>query len=217
MAKEYGVKKKDFIRPFYPGGDYQKEKYKPGAVVVDNPPFSILAEIVNFYAERDIKFFLFAPTLTMFSSSSSSACSLCIGVAVTYENGANVNTSFLTNLETGCRLRSAPTLYGAVKEANDANLREMHKELPKYSFPDYVITSARCAQFSRYGIAFRVGVSESQHIRRLDAQKEKDKGIFGSAYLLSEKKKKEKEKAEREKAERFELSEREMEIVKSLG
>lgn len=93
----------------------------------------------------------------------------------------------------------------------------MHKELPKYSYPDYVITSTRCAQFSRYGIDFRVPVAESKHIRSLDAQKEADKAVFGSAYLLSERLKLEKEKAEREKAERWELSEREMEIVKQLG
>lgn len=95
VAQEYGVKRKDFVRPFYPGGDYQAEKYKPGAVVVDNPPFSILAEIVNFYADKGIRFFLFAPTLTLFSSSSS-ACSLCVGVDVTYENNATVHTSFWT-------------------------------------------------------------------------------------------------------------------------
>lgn len=220
VANEYGLKKTDFVRPFYPGGDYQTEKYKTGAVVVDNPPFSILAEIVKYYADKGIKFFLFAPTLTLFSSSSS-CCSLCIGIAVTYENGANVNTSFLTNLEPDCRLRSVPTLYKAVKEANDVNLKEMHKELPKYSFPDYVITSTRCGQFSRYGIDFRVPVSESMHIRALDAQKEGGKAVFGSAYLISErlkqeKEKAEREKAEREKAERWELSPIEMEIVKSL-
>ena len=220
VANEYGLKKSDFVRPFYPGGDYQAEKYKPGAVVVDNPPFSILAEIVKFYADKGIKFFLFAPTLTLFSSSSS--CALCVGTTITYENGANVNTSFLTNLEPDCRLRSVPTLYRAVKEANDVNLKEMHKELPKYSFPDYVITSTRCGQFSRYGIDFRVPVSESLHIRALDAQKEKEKAVFGSAYLMSErlkqeKEKAEREKAEREKAERWELSPREMAIVKSLG
>ena len=218
VEKEYGVNRSDFVRPFYPGGDYQAYKYKLNAVVVDNPPFSILAEIVNFYAENNIKFFLFSPTLTMFSSSSSSSSSsLCVGAAITYENGANVNTSFLTNLETDCRLRSAPTLYETVKVANDANLKEMRRELPKYSYPDYVITSTRCAQFSRYGIDFCVPVSESAHIRVLDAQKETGKAVFGSAYLISERLKEEKEKAEREKAERWELSEREMEIVKSLG
>lgn len=46
--------------------------------------------------------------------------------------------------------------------------------------------------------------------------------IFGSGYLISEQKKQEKEKAEREKAERekaerWELSQREMDIIKSLG
>ena len=128
VAQEYGVKRETFVRPFYPGGDYQKETYPDGCVVVDNPPFSILAEILKFYHERGVHFFLFAPTLTLFSSSSY-CCALPTGVAVTYENGASVNTSFLTDLE-GWRLRSAPTLYKAVKEANDENLREMHKELP---------------------------------------------------------------------------------------
>ena len=222
------MNRSDFVRPFYPGGDYQAYQYPQNSIVVDNPPFSILAEIVNYYSENNIKFFLFAPTLTLFSSSSSSsACSICVGVEVTYENGATVNTSFLTNMEESCRLRSAPTLYRAVKDANDKNLKELHRELPKYTFPDYVITSTRCGQFSRYGIDFRVPVSESAHIRQLDEQKETGKGIFGSGYLLSERlkelkekaerEKAEREKAEREKAERWELSEREMEIVKGLS
>ena len=218
VAQEYGANRDDFVRPFYPGGDYQAYKYKSGAVVVDNPPFSILAQIVKFYVESGIRFFLFAPTLTLFSSASAvNCCSICVGVAVTYENGANVNTSFLTNLEGEFRARSAPTLYRAIKEANDANLKEMHRELPKYSFPDYVITSTRCGQFSRYGIDFCVPTAESEHIRQLDAQKDSGKAVFGGAFLLSERMKNEKEKAEREKAERLELSEREMEIVRSLG
>ena len=213
VSKEYGKDREAFVRPFYPGGDYQKYKYPPGCVVVDNPPFSILAEILKYYSEKRIDFFLFAPNLTLFSSSS---CALCVGASVTYENGANVNTSFLTSLEDGLRLRSAPDLYQAVYEANKENLKAQKKELPKYAYCDYVITSTRCDQFSKLGIDFRVPISESVHIRELDAQKESGKAIYGSAYLLSERMKEEKEKAEREKAERWELSEREMQIVKSL-
>ena len=218
VAKEYSKDKKKFVRPFYPGGDYQNFKYPAGCVVVDNPPFSILAEILKFYDEKKIDFFLFAPNLTLFSSSSSSSssCALCVGASVIYENGANVNTSFLTSLEDGLRVRSAPELYKVVDEANKENLRDQKKELPKYAYCDYVITSTRCDQFSKLGIDFRVPVAESVHIRQLDAQKESGKAIFGSAYLLSERMKEEKEKAEREKAERWELSEREMQIVKSL-
>lgn len=101
VAKEYGVKPEKMIRPFYPGGDYQSERYPKGCVVVDNPPFSILAEILNWYNEHGVKFFLFAPSLTLFSSSSSSSCAMATGADVLYENGASVSTSFLTNLENG--------------------------------------------------------------------------------------------------------------------
>ena len=72
VENEYHVSRKDFVRPFYPGGDYKAEKYHNGCIVVDNPPFSILAEILKFYKENGVRFFLFAPTLTLFSSSSSS-------------------------------------------------------------------------------------------------------------------------------------------------
>ena len=230
VASRYNVKRSRFVRPFYPGGDYQNEKYPDGCVVVDNPPFSILSEIIKYYCANGVKFFLFAPTLTLFSSASASAsacCAICTGVTITYENGANVNTSFLTNLDEGTRARSEPTLYAAVKAANDENLREQKKELPRYLYPDYVLTSTRCAQFSRLGIDFVLPKAESEHIRRLDAQKETDKAAFGSAYLMSERMKQEKEKAEREKAERekaerekaerWHLSPREMEIVRRLG
>ena len=39
VAKEWNLDRKKFMRPFYPGGDYQKEQYPKGSVVVDNPPF----------------------------------------------------------------------------------------------------------------------------------------------------------------------------------
>lgn len=79
VENEYKVSRKDFVRPFYPGGDYKAEKYPKGCIVVDNPPFSILAEILNFYKDNGVRFFLFAPTLTLFSSSSSSSSSFFRG------------------------------------------------------------------------------------------------------------------------------------------
>lgn len=66
VANEYSLDRKNFVRPFYPGGDYQAFKYKKNAVVVDNPPFSILSEILQWYDENGVKFFLFAPALTLF-------------------------------------------------------------------------------------------------------------------------------------------------------
>ena len=213
VTNEYGVKRRQMVRPFYPGGDYQKEKYPKGAVVVDNPPFSILAEILNWYNDHGVRFFLFAQTLTLFSSSSATACAIPTGASVVYENGASVNTSFLTNLEDPMlRVRTAPTLQKAVQDASDQVQATLHRELPKYSYPDEVITSAMVARWSKYGIEFRLPVMESELISALDAQREMGKAIFGKGYLLSER-----AAAERAAAQRWELSERERAIVQRLG
>ena len=204
VENEYHVNRKDFVRPFYPGGDYKAEKYPKGCIVVDNPPFSILAEIVNFYHENGIRFFLFAPSLTLFSSSSSSTCTaLCCGVKVTYENNASVSTSFLSNLEDrSIRFKSAPTLYKAVEAANDENLKQLRKELPKYTYPDNVVTSAFVARLAKYGVDFAVSVKESCDISSLDSQKESGKAIYGKGYLISEKAAAEKAAAEKAAAEK---------------
>ena len=214
VSRTYDVDHKKFVRPFYPGGDYENEKYPRGCVVVDNPPFSILSEIVRFYAENGVRFFLFAPTLTLFSSSSSSnATSLPCGVGVTYENGASVNTSFLTNLEDpDIRVKTCPELYQAVKEADDQVRAQMKADLPKYAYPDHVITSAMVAKYSKYGIPFSVTKKESYPIDALDMQKEAGKAIYGKGYLLAER-----AAAERAAAMQWKLSDREKEIVRSMG
>lgn len=66
-CREYGIDPARIVRPFYPGGDYQAFDYSGGAVVVDNPPFSILAEIYDWYLAHGVPFFLFVPSLTIFS------------------------------------------------------------------------------------------------------------------------------------------------------
>ena len=108
--------------------------------------------------------------------------------AVIYENGASVNTSFLTNLEDrAIRFKSCPSLYQAVQAASDEYAKELHKELPKYSYPDYVVTAAFVARLSKYGIPFEVSVGQSCAISSLDSQKDTKKAIYGKGYLVSEK------------------------------
>ena len=226
VTNEYGIDRSHFVRPFYPGGDYKKYSYPADCAVVDNPPFSILAEIISWYAERSIRFFLFAPQLTLFSSSSSCCCLPC-GVDITYENGAVVPTSFVTNLEDN-RVRVIPELYKVVEAANDKNLEATRRTLPKYKYPDYVLTAAMCNYMCAHDTPLTIKREDSQHIRYLDSQKEYgDKAIFGSGYLLSEKAAAEKAAAEKAAAEKaaaekaaahvWELSEREWQIIKRLG
>ena len=209
VAKTYGRDKRFFVRPFWPGGDYQSVGYMPYDTVVDNPPFSILSQIVQWYNDHGVKFFLFAPTLTLFSSSSS--CQLPTGVAVTYENGASVNTSFLTNLE-DYQVRTYPELYQAIEKANAYNEKLKKKSLPKYSYPDEIITAAMAARWCKYGIEYTLKREDCERIGTLDAQRKVGKSIFGNGYILAER-----AAAERAAAERWSLSAREKNIVARLS
>ena len=217
VANEYHIDKNAFVRPFKPGGDYEREDYN-GKIVVDNPPFSILAAIVDFYLFYGVKFFLFAPTLTSLVTLSDRCTSLPIGADITYENGAIIHTSFVTNLEPfKIRMRTAPTLYAAVVEANCKNRAETTKQMPKYVYPPELITSAQLYTYNKYGIDFVIPRGECVRVGKLDAQKPFGKTIFGGGLLLNERLTAEREKAEREKAEVFELSERERYILTNLN
>ena len=215
-ASKYGVDKSRFVRPFFPGGDYQHYKYTKDCVVVDNPPFSILAEILAFYSEKGIRFLLFAPALTLFSGRNLDLTYLPVGVGVTYENGANVSTSFITNMD-NVTIRSAPDLYAVVEAANDENLKAMHKALPKYSYPDHVVTAAMVQKYSKYGVEWVLPKGKGVRIAGLDSQKDEDKAIFGGGYLISDKAAKERAAAERAAATQWRLSDRELDIIRGLG
>ena len=219
VEKKYGKDRKSFVRPFYPGGDYQNEKYALGSIVVDNPPFSILAEIVDFYIENEQPFFIFAPGLAALNYlTRPSVTAICAYAAVTYENGATVTTSFITNMgPEGVAAIAAPELYKSIEEANDINEKAMRKSFPKYEYPYEVLTAAKIGWLSKYGQALEIKRSDSVMIRALDAMKEYDKGIYGGALLLSERAAAERAAAERAAATVWTLSEREREIVKSLG
>lgn len=96
--KHLPIEGREVVRPFYPGGDYQAYNYPENCVVIDNPPFSIFAKICDWYNEHGISFLLFAPGLTSIRDGYTfiGACA-----PITYENGANVNTSFVTNIMGG--------------------------------------------------------------------------------------------------------------------
>ena len=222
-AKEYGLDKADFVRPFYPGGDYKNFDYSGGKVVVDNPPFSILSQIVKFYCERGVPFLLFAPTLSSIQRCADHCTALPVGVDITYENGAEIKTSFVTNLEPHeIRVRVVPSLYEVVKKANDENRRDQVRTLSKYCYPPDVVTVAAIYPFAKWGIEFIIPRAESVRISALDSQRPKKKTIFGCGWLVSdavkaEREKAEREKAEREKAERWSLSDRERAIIAGLS
>ena len=214
--ERYGLKGKKILRPFYPGGDYQKEDYSGDCVVLDNPPFSIISEICEWYTERNIPFFMFAPALTLLGIARGTMNYVACCISVTYANGANVSTSFVTNLGNKKVVASAE-LRELIEEANKENLRKMHKELPKYAYPDEVLTATMLGYMAAHGTSIEIEAKDVHFIRALDSQKESGKGLFGSGFLLSEKAAAEKAAAEKIDTNIWELSDREREIVKSLG
>ena len=211
----YKIKGMTAVRPFYPGGDYQKENYSKNTVVIDNPPFSIITDICKWYDEHNVKYFLFAPNLTLLGINRGLENYVVINVTITYENGAGVNTSFVTNLGK-TKLWACPELCKIVTEENKINLQKMKKQLPKYKYPDEVVTSTILGYLAVHDTELKID-SNVEFIRSLDAQKEQGKGLFGSGFLISEKAAAEKAAAEKAAAEVWELSEREKEIVRSLS
>lgn len=113
------------------------------------------------------------------------------GSSITYENGAKVMTSFVTNLgDSETVLRTAPSLHEslnrAVKEYESLIVKKIVKKVPKYEYPNHVISSALACNLSKWGVDFDLKRSECVHISALDSQKQCGKTIYGGGLLLSD-------------------------------
>ena len=215
-TEEYNLGDRPIIRPFYPGGDYEHYTYPADGVVVDNPPFSILAKIIAFYIAREIDFFLFAPGLTVCSSAGDKCNVVISDSAIIYENGANVKTAFVTNMG-AYKIHVSSELHDAIRKVQETARNEKRVEFPKYEYPDEVLTAAIIQKIASKGQTLRIPAEECWFIRSLDAQKSQKKTIFGSGFILSERAAAERAAAERANATFWKLSNREKEIVRGLG
>lgn len=219
VERTYGVDRGQFVRPFYPGGDYENYPYNAGDIVVDNPPFSIVSQIVRTYCERGIRFLLFCPGKTgLCKGIETLPCTIiATGAAIVYANGASVNTSFITNLETDYIVRSAPDLCRLIEAASREEEKKQKVQLPKYKYPPHVVTLAQVNYFSRHDTVYRVRRGEAVRIDAMDEQRQHGKACFGGGLLVSEKAAAEKAAAEKAAAISWRLSDREKKIVDSLG
>lgn len=164
------------VRLFWPGADYAAYPYNGDELVLDNPPFSILAKILDFYNARGIRYFLFAPGLMCFNHIGRSHVVLT-GSTVTYANGARVNTAFCTNLP-GPELLLSAELAKAIAGAK--------WKVPKTSiqeFPPNVWNSARISRLVKRGISFEA--QKVEKIANLDLGGGKKYHIFGGGVVLS--------------------------------
>ncbi|WRF01554.1 hypothetical protein KVE47_01055 [Helicobacter pylori] len=152
-------------RPFYPGGDYQKDAktYNEKSVVIDNPPFSIFSEILDFYIKNNIKFFIFTNGLTIFNHLNKDVHLLCPYITIEYDNGAKVNTCFIHNL-----LPKGVTISGDLRNRLEALNKQNKPKRKKYTYPNEVLSVAQSLELVKrmsgeHTITNYKGVSELNH------------------------------------------------------
>ncbi len=213
VNEKVGIEGRPIIRPFFPDGDFENIDYPENCVVVDNPPFSIITKICKFYIEKGIDFFLFAPHLTNFGSDID-CTHIVVSADITYENGAKVRTSFLSNM------------FGDKKIIGDAELAQKFKDiqeqskvnLPKYEYPDNIITVSKISYIVEKGISIEIDKKDLKHYRQMDAQKVHKKALFGSGFLCSQATAQATAQAKnKENVIVWELSDKEKAIINQLG
>ena len=222
-VKRYDLEGREIVRPFYPGGDYETFEYNEGAVVIDNPPFSIQSKIIDFYLKNGIDFFLFANGMTLLNSKKDwPVCAVIINCTIEYENGAKVSTSFLTNLDSSSVITSVELNDGI---QNITRRISKAKKLPKYKYPKNVVMVNDLKKAVTRGYDVEIPFTSSRFIAKLDDQKEHKKGMFGGGLLVSDRVAELVDEAKRapvrerkqEQAQEWRLSEAELEIIKGLG
>ena len=166
----------DYIRPFYPGGDYEHAEYPPGVLVLDNPPFSIMSKIVDFYRENHIRFFLFANALTSLNTlkNRDDVKLIVCNSNIIYTNGAKVRTGFVTNLPGFKRITVSGTLSDAIAEAQD-----IKRKRPASVLGNTIQNAATLLKYAKYHQDIEFDV--------LDITREYNgKKIFGCGCRISE-------------------------------
>ena len=181
-CRRYGIDPACTVRPFWPGGDYEHFDYPAGAVVLDNPPFSCLAKIVRFYQAQRIPYFLFAPVLTALGYTRIGASVLFTDSKITYHNGAQVNTAFVTSYGENV-VEIAPALGKAIQAAQrkGPGLRRT-----VYQYPANLLTTQGVLALARNGVPYVLPRREAVFIRALDAMRAEKKEAFGGALLISD-------------------------------
>ena len=139
-----------------------------------------------------------------------------IGVSctITYENGANVNTAFVTNMMGDLICTTAPDLHESVKKANDDNLKQSKKTVRKLSFPNCVLRATTLQTMSRAGVDFCVRREQGCVVGQTCESKNSE---FGNSILLSDIATAEKLAAEKLAAEKLALTEKSKAIIAQLN
>lgn len=173
----YDLDKLDIIRPFYPNHDYLTINYLENDFVLDNPPFSLYSKIVRNYMRMNVKFFLFAPVLSLFVPDSG-ANYVITGANVRYANGARVRTSFVTNI-LPYKILIAHGLQQAIHDAQRTNTAKTYRP----AMPEQYWSSAQLLRFANNSDFNFKPITATEDFIKYDNNNKK---IFGAAIKIGE-------------------------------
>ena len=145
---------------------------------------------------------MFIPHLTAFSATKGRCCTILAGHQVRYENGAKVNTSFATNLESGIFVLDAE-LRKELRDAQKANTQT------KVEFPRNFVTAARLTKYIQSG---RIKCTSGVFARGVNGKQAFGAGIWVSNQYIDTI-----EKAAEKAAEKYQVSDSEKEILRKLN
>ena len=184
----------------------------------ENPPFSILSAIVRFFCQNGIQFFIFAPSLTLFSAHDCDVTYIVANAPVTYENGAVVSTGFITNLIPDLRIWCNPDLREQIIAAQPSE----DKTKQGFVYPDNIVTSAVLGRLVAHATELKIRKVSCEHIKSSDSAEEQGRSLYGGGYIMSDRAAAERAAAERAAAERaaatrLNISARERAIIERLN
>ena len=131
---------------------------------------------------------------------------------ITYENGAKVPTSFLSNMFGDLAVIGCPELHKILKEVQSEN----KVKIPSYQYSAEVLTVSDISKIVSQGVELVIHKNDLQYCRGLDSQKKYNKSIFGAGFLLSEKATAEKVAALQAAAAQKSTSKEDLEILRVI-
>lgn len=178
VGKYYCANLNDFniIRPFYPDKDFRDFEYKENDIVIDNPPFSILSKIIDFYKQKNVKFFLFCPHLTSSQYIKKDVSVIIADCDIVYENKAAINTDFVTNI-----IPTQIVLDGIIRAKIKKLQMTGKRKFRKRAFPANIQSSALLGKFIKDWTLTKIPKENYTPIKEY-----RNTSIFGSGVIISD-------------------------------
>lgn len=187
-VERYHLQGKHVVRPFIPGGDYQKYVYDKNDVVIDNPPFSMTTKIAKWYIANNIPFFLFINgqyAVSLSRGLHGKATVIATNTNASFYHKPNnklIKLGFVTNLEP-----KNIVLRGDVGLTAKLNGLVKKKVLNKYNYPENVIRNSDVLTAIHRGVELQLTTNNCLFEDRLDYHKKHNlSGVVGGCYLVDD-------------------------------